>query len=150
MSIKRQGIVDAIEARLKTINVAGGYHTELGQNVFVWRRAPLAEAELPAAIVYDRETSLRDVAQKGATPLAIYEMEVEIHVVAGGDAVPSAIRQLAADVYKAIGTDDTFGGLALFTTPSGDTMYLEHQGEVVADAAIRFAVRYRTDLYKET
>jgi hypothetical protein len=150
VSLKRQDIVDAIETRLKTILVTGGYHSDLGLNVFVWRRAPIEAHEVPAVNILDRETKLSGTGLKGATPLSTYEMTVEIQVAATGSAAPDTVRSLAADVYKAVGTDPTFSGKVLITTPIGDEMYAEHAGEVVADAVIRLSLLYRTDLFQET
>lgn len=150
MSIKRQDIVDAIRTRLETVTTSGGYHTDLGNNVYVWRRAPFQDHELPAVNILDRETILQRESYKGSLALATYALKIEIMVIAAGEIPAEDIREMAADIYKAFGSDDTFGGLAIMTNPTGDEMYLEHEGEIVADAVLRFDIIYRTNRYQET
>ena len=55
MSSSRQQIVDALAARLATITKVGGYQTDAGANVFVWRKYQLMPAECPALLLQDTE-----------------------------------------------------------------------------------------------
>ena len=141
---KRQQIVDAIDARLKTITTANGYNTDAGNNVFEWRSYPLDEnSELPA-LVY-RDTEEIESLAVGGYQLHTLTIEIEGYVV-GANAARD-LRALIADVIKAIGTDLTWGGLAEDTRPVEESIEIDQEERKIAGAVIRIEIDYRTQAF---
>lgn len=143
MSIKREDILGALETRLKTISVANGYHTALGAHVSAWLPAVISESERPAANVRDMDDSIiRDTA-----PFDTHQLSVEIDVAS---TTVTALRQAIYDVYKAVGTDPTFGGLAIDTALLGDAFQLDQLERAVTGAIVSLSITYRTSNYQES
>jgi hypothetical protein len=143
MSIRREDIIGALETRLKTISVVNGYHTALGSHIFVWLPAVINESERPAANVRDMDDSI----VRSSVPYDTHEMSVEIDVAS---TTVTALRQAIYDVYKAIGTDPTFGGLAIDTALLGDAFEVDQLEKVVTGAVISVTVTFRTSNYQES
>lgn len=150
MSIKRQDIVNLVKTRFQAILVSGGYHSNVGQHVFVWRRAPVEAADLPALLIFDTENNPAWEGLQGSTSKLDYMLKFEVYLMATGSAIDTTIRQLIADVYKAIGVDPQWGGSAGLTELEGDEILLDHEGEIMADARVKFSIRYRTSKYQES
>ena len=97
----RQKIVTAFEARMKTITVANGYKTAIGNNVFGWSAVKFQSDNLPC-IVY------RDLLNE---PLKIHNSHIHDLTIdfegkiTQGATVPEDARDLVADIYEAIGYD---------------------------------------------
>jgi hypothetical protein len=155
----RQDIIDKIETKFKTILVVNGYHTNLGNNVFVWRPGILQADELPAIVVRDVWDVIDSEGEFGPKNVFTHMMQVESEVVAGGASSDKTVRQMIADVHKAIGVDDTWDGKAVTTilnngisesgTPA-DEMNVQQEGNIIAGAKIRFRVLYRTTKWGES
>jgi hypothetical protein len=112
---KRQTIVDAIDARFKTILVSpGGYETNLGANVFPWKTTPFTDDELPGL-------AYRDLDETNDISIGQWEhammLEIDIHVFSETDAM-AALRAAIKDVVTSIGSDTTFGGLTEDVVPA--------------------------------
>jgi len=114
MTILRQTIMDAIETRMKTILTTGGYYSNLGSNVFVFRPrlaesmyTPLNASELPAVIVRDGMAAYSEFTLGGKCRCDL-SVELEVRCEDGSDSADTA-RKLIADVYAAIGTDPKWG-----------------------------------------
>jgi hypothetical protein len=146
----RQQIISALDTRLKTILVANGYASNVGQHVYEWRSADLEESSLPG-IIY------RDISSGEALPVTIMaadskrefplDVEIDIHVKTGATSAPAQMRSMIADVIKAIGTDPTFSALAVMTEYNGDETSVEQQERTMGSATMRFRIIYRTKLW---
>lgn len=146
VSIKRQDILDHIVLALQAILTTGGYHTNLGSNVFLFRTSALNENELPAAVV--RDVDQKKLAEYAGNPgLIDWLMTVEIELFCmGAQGSDVLARQMMADVNKAVGIDMKFGGYAEYTTPVSDELKVEQglKEKIVGGAFMRFQIVYRT------
>lgn len=150
MAITRSVIIDTkLLARLQTITVANGYHTNLGNNVFVWRPSKefFEESELPAANIRDvRDVVLNDNIQ-GSLNVWDRQLTVEIDIAAKDI---TTYRNAVADVYKAFRTpDDTFDGTVMTTFEQGDETEVDEDELKLLGGKITINFLYRTNRYAE-
>lgn len=135
----QQLIVDKIDTRFKTILVANGYATNIGQHVNWWKESPLAIADLPGMNLRDRDESR-------ALGCAIYDrtLNIEIEASVSGSDSPETARLIEADIEKAIFVDDTWDGLAEISDITGSKKEAEQKQNRVAKARVMMEVQYRT------
>ncbi|RQW89937.1 MAG: hypothetical protein EHM79_02200 [Geobacter sp.] len=143
---KRQQIVDAIETRMKTILTTGGYATNAGRNVFDWRITPIPETELPAICIYDGDCAI----DYEETPVGLqgHFLIVDLVSDAKGSAARADVRKINADVVKAIGTDLTWGGLAVDTDLISHGLNMEQGDKPIGAGIVRIKIYYRTPLWE--
>lgn len=142
MDSKRQQIIDAIDARLKTIKTVNGYETDAGNNVFEWRATPLQDSELPALLFRDTTSPVDDETYS----MHLHTLSVEITLVASGATSADIIRKMLADIQKAIGTDATWSGIAADTLlRTVDIGTVEHAEFKYTGGAINIAIQYLTE-----
>lgn len=140
MSI-RQNIMTAVDGRLKIITTANGYNTNAGAHVFDWLDRDLADSELDAIIYRDKSNEISD----SGFGTVINTVTVEIEVKTKSASTTAAqVRKMIEDVYKAIGTDDTWGGLALTTIPQTDEIDLSQVEKIAGSAMIIVKIQYNT------
>jgi len=136
----RQKIVDAIDARLKTIKTANGYQTNLGNNVFEWRVTPLnSDTELPGAVYSDTQDTI-DL----TIGLHLHTLKIVINMAAKGSASPSDMRKLIGDIHKMIGVDVTWGGLAEDTKITSEIILPAHEENKFMGIEITIEVEFTT------
>lgn len=143
---RRQQIVDAVKTRFQAITVAGGYETNIGNNVFEWRDIPsvmVEENDMPCVLVRDPRTEITQRVSK----VQDHDLTIEAAVVTATATIPVQVRKMIADIYKAIGVDRTWGGKALDTLPVKDEMGVEHAGKRFGGATVTFTIRHRTLSY---
>lgn len=135
----RQRIISSMDNRFKTILVANGYQTDIGEHVFWWKKTPLAQIDLPGMNCRDR----RQTKSFGA---GIYDNSLTVEIEAGvlGRAAPEDLRKILADIEKAIAVDETWGQLAGTTEIGDDEMNLEEDEQRVAGARMILTVEYTT------
>lgn len=137
----RQQIIDKVDARMKAIKTTGGYKTNLGNHVFDWLGRDLATSELDALIYRDRTNEIDGdtLTQFGN------RVRLEIEIKASSAATTAkTLRNGIEDVYKAIGTDETWSGLALCTQPVSDEIEIEHEDKIIGTARILVDIEYET------
>lgn len=139
---KRQIILNAIDTALKTIKIANGYETDLGNNIFEWREEPLQESELPAAIWRDTDEPVEFTI--GAHE---HKLTVEIELYAVGPTSPTILRKLIADVVKLVGANLTWSGNAEDTKPQTEDIKTEKESRRIAGALVKFEVIYTTNRF---
>lgn len=140
----RQQICAAIQTRLAAILVAGGYATNLGQNVTPWRdldAAPFGEAEAAGIAWRDPKCETQQ--------LTFAKHEHRLHIEADlllrdAATTPTTARKAIADVWKAVGVDRKWGGLALDTDPVSDELDIIQDRKIIAGSRVRFIVKFRT------
>ena len=137
----RQQIIDKIDTRFKAIKTTGGYKTNIGNNVFDWLGRDLADTELDALIYRDKTNEVIGT-EFGAISNRI-TLEIEIKTKSGSMTARQT-RMMIADVYKAIGTDETWGGLAMFTVPRGEVMEQDFADKKIGSATITVEIEYAT------
>lgn len=149
MNSLRQRLVAAVLARFRSITVAGGYQTDVGNRVFLWRTTALGSTDLPGIVLRDRggESTL---VGRVSHEHRIY-FEADLYMAGDGD-----IRALLADVQKAIAwmsPDKTQGGirwlvdgdpLAVDTQPLDDQIDALQEERKLNAARLRFVVVQRT------
>jgi hypothetical protein len=140
MASKRQTLVTAIVARLQAITVANGYRTNGGANVYEWDRRPWNELKVPGFGVRDVER----LEEPKLSNVLEHALNLEIDCVAAGASGHTIVRDMLADVEQAVGTDPTFGGVALTSLQVGDRMGRDTADTSVMEATMRINVRYRT------
>lgn len=155
MALVRQDIIDALKARLETIVAGATYHRDI-TTVEVFRTIPLepsgaTASQLPAAIIRDLSNTVMG-AQGVDSPYNVTDhlLRIEIEVIASEGETDEEIREHIADIYKAIGTDETFGGVATKADPVGDEMLITEEDRRIAGARMVITVEYRTRKWQET
>lgn len=138
----KQQIIDAFDALLKTILVAGGYNTDLGLNVYERIAKPLQISALPA-VVYSEES--------GTTQDAFAEdrhlMPVSCEIIVPGATVPKDLRAAEADIIKAVGSDRTLGGLAQDIRMIGiEVMEIDQKAEIVGARKVNLVIDFTTEI----
>jgi hypothetical protein len=95
MSIRQQ-IVAAALARLQTITIANGCATDIGLNVFWWRRRPIPAGQLPAVVGYD--TSDQITGEGACIGYKAHSLNLSIEVIAQEDEPDLLIRAAMDDI----------------------------------------------------
>jgi len=143
---KRQQIMDAVKTRLQGITVANGYDFNLGSHVFEWRTTTLNDNEIPGIVFRD----VQNVKIEGG-PVAYFRwgLNIEIDIITQGGTSIADIRKMLGDVYKAIGTDHSWGGLAILTEqPNNDEIQSEQQERKITGVSIRLQIIYDSPLWE--
>jgi len=135
MPATRQLIVDALETRLKGIATF--------TTVEVWRSSPFGLEEMPALNI--RDTTDAMPYDGIGTSRRDHALTVELEVSFSGSTSAAAARQIIADVIAALGSDETFGGLAFETLVDAAEMSLEELGKILSVASINLTIRYRSE-----
>jgi len=135
----RQKIMEAFEARMKTILVSNGYSTNLGRSVEAWKTTDWEEDALPGLIYRDTENEQTPYSQLQYTN--ILTVETEITPAPGAASITDA-RAIMADVKRAIAADDRWGGLAEDTQPAGDKIETEQQSRIVTRITMKIRIEY--------
>lgn len=142
---RRQSIIDAIKGRLQAIRIAGGYETDLGLQVHVWRdtaTSPFTPEELtPGAL------NLRDPKRQTEQQLVDHHhhtLTINIELAVAGGTEAQTVRKMLADLDKAIGVDRKWGGLAFDTDPGDDQILVAQNGATITGASYHFTVLFRT------
>jgi hypothetical protein len=143
---RRQQIVTAIATAMATINVAGGFQTDIGSKVTQWDLTPLTNLTSRGLDVSDP----KDEIHPGVTLHQDHDLTIEIRLYAHEGSPPATaayLRNAIADIYRKIGVDRTWGSLARTTEPVRDEIYLEQSNEVVGGAKVTLTVKYRTSTF---
>ena len=135
----RQRLVDLVAARIDGI-------AEF-VSVRIWQATPVAESDLPAAIVRDGKCESRI----SATNVHEHRLLFEVDILA--DDVQQ-LRSLIGEVLAAIRLDlfwsDGTQKLAFRTEPIDDMLVTRQEERFVAGARVQFAISFRTALFDPT
>lgn len=137
----RQQIIDKIDTRFKAIKKTGGYKTDVGLHVFDWLDRDLADSELGALIYRDRTNT------KNASSQKIFDNKVRLEIevkTKSASTTAKQVRMMIEDVYKAIGTDETWSGLAQKTNSVEDNINVDLADRIVGSGTITVEIEYRT------
>lgn len=146
MISKRQQIVNAIDARFKTITTANGYVTNIGNRVACWETVDLSRLETMMLLYRDRLADILDSPHDRSD----HRLGFEANIVAKAGALTAdEVRAMINDVSKSLGVDYTLGGLAISTRViSHEVDDIEQLGKIVGGGTVRFEVLYRTALFE--
>jgi hypothetical protein len=133
----REQIVDAIITRFQNILKSKGYETDFGENTILWPTSPFSEIELPAICVFDMTEEITEMAM-GRHQIWL---GIQINLLSSS---PDEVRKGIADISKAIGTDRTFGGLALGVEPPNNEMMVAEAEKIFSGAKINFRILFTT------
>ncbi len=145
MANKRQQIVDAIQARMKTISKANSYSADI-KTVDVWNLRALEDNSLPAIQIRDITDQLPADGIGGGR--RDHVLNVIIGVQFSGDTSDIQARELLGDVLTAIGEDETFSDLAYRTEPSVADLIPDEANKRICFGQIVLDVYYRTGLWE--
>lgn len=137
---KRQALVSAMETRLKTILISGGYETDLGLNVRIWRQEPFTDTEKGISIE-DAEESPTWI----GAGVQLHRLTFQVKIVLPATASQTEIRSAVADISKVVGTDLTFGGLAEDCVLTEVALYVGQEGSLHAGAVVTVVMEYATE-----
>lgn len=140
MSIRQQ-IITALDTRLRTITIANGYHTNAGQRVFDWLDRDLADTELDAIVYRDPANEILQETFNQINNRVRVEIEVKTK---SASTTGAQVRKLIEDVYKAIGTDETFGGLAHEAQPVSENIDIQQADKIMGSATVVIDIYYMT------
>lgn len=144
MSILRQDIVDAMKTRFLTIATTG-YHNTLSGKVHIYYGKTTSTGTL--VDITDGEERYEQMAGG-----AVWDrrMTVTIGIKTDASTSDTVARQLIEDIWKSIGTDVTWSGKAIDTTPVSSNIEVEHEENRIAGATITVEVLYRTGAWAES
>ncbi len=152
-------IMDAIATRTATITTGAGYRTEIGSKVFRWKAKgwdAVHAADMPGVSISDPTTSeenfkLRSQAAAGGVWENKTRVEFMIAAQLADDSTEQELadyaRDAIADIYQMIGTDQKWGGLALWTIPIDHTIQVIQENKTFAGAKVAVDVVYRTKAF---
>lgn len=145
--MKHQQIIDAIKGRMQEIYITDGYYTDLGSKVYVNKPNKLISAvdDLGLNIV-EVGMAVAQTIGGGARQFFDFNLLVEITIHMKGANSVEDLREGIWDVMKAIGSDLTWGGLAINTFPPPDNIVdfvFDQEEQIVTGARISFIVMYR-------
>ena len=139
----RQQIISAIDTQLKTILVAGGYRTNLGQNVVEWDLTPMDPSQDVFRLTYRDEEETRADLSVGEQDMAL---PLTILALASGNTSLAEMRKMVADVVSAMYADPTWGGIASDTVQDGVTKLDKAQAaDQASGAELKFRVEYAVE-----
>lgn len=131
-----QKIIGKIDTRFKAILIAGGYATNMGNNVFEWRETPLAATELPGLIY-------RDPREERIPGCGVYDLSLQIEIDLFSTS-PAGIRSCLADIERAVFVDETWETLAQNSEIDSSEMEVAQKENIFTASKVIMTVEYRT------
>lgn len=152
----RQRIVNAVKLRMEGILTTGGYNSNLGQSVYVWRVHPRGESEADFINIKDVKRTTEQILLGRGQASHNHTLTVWVELI-GKRVVDTpaddTVRAMLADIEKAVGVDRywtevaTSTRLAEDTRPGEDQMIVEQAGQIIGGARYTFQIHYRTSAF---
>jgi hypothetical protein len=142
MSNRRQEIVSAIAARLKTITTANGYNLNIGTKVYDWKLSPVKPSELPLIELRDGVAPIELTDMDGGLS---HQLKIEIVIMASGITAATTIRSGLQDISRAMYTDRHFGGLIKSFIPESTNIELQQEENLIAAGQYSCTMVYYSD-----
>jgi hypothetical protein len=151
---KRQKIVDAVKTRMAAILTAGGYATNLGQNVEEWS-THLQGEDIPAAgviSVCDMVATAAEQPNRSNPRETVWLMPIQIRIFLPKNRLTMAnLRTAMKDVSRAIRQDDRWKvdgvGLVMISRPLREGPIIPEDSFEIAGAIVEFEVQYITQKF---
>jgi hypothetical protein len=144
MSIRRDDIVSAVQARLAAITTTDGYHTTFSGHVSTWQPTP---TELWSVVILP---TTEDVIGQLTGDFWSRRLTLQIVVVYPGSTSATSVSQIVEDIYKAIGSDIKWSGYAINTNPIGCAWEVQQDEKRITGATITVEIDYRTGSWAES
>ena len=152
MALKRQNIVTAIKTRLQLINGAASYYLNVSPNVYI-QRDTLFESwndrELPGINIVDGDEEPGQELLSGSVNVWYRDLNVAVQLVTNSALADTLVRKGIADIQRAIGTDLTWGGLAIDTDWVNTTIERDQQEQRIMSATVNIKISYSTTQWSE-
>lgn len=139
----RAEILRAIGDRLRTVTVANGYSSNIGQDVTYWRDHAV-QYERDGCSYYDEEevdTEANHVDEKRLT------VDIQAVKAIEADAIAESTG-LIGDIIKAVGVDPSWGGCALNTKLIKNEKEIEAMGVRACRVSVTVKILYRVDRWE--
>jgi hypothetical protein len=137
MSNKRQDIIDALEARVKTIPSI--------KSVEVWRQDDWQPSDLPGCVIRDPEDRMpADGIGPGRRD---HDLTVELVLTYSGNTSDKGVREGVNLLMQALGVDPTLGDLAFDIIPGTAAIEMAPAAMLYSAAQLDITVRYRSGLW---
>lgn len=145
MSIsKADDIAKAITARVQTIRVEAGFHTDIGVRVYRGK-TNVAEQDLPCAVLVEADDRVRDYKRREVKLLQRYI--IEAGAPCDVDNPNDTAHKMIADVKRALfGGDVTFGGLVRELIYEGRAILPRERGSAFVGAVVEIDCEIHEDL----
>jgi hypothetical protein len=144
--MKRQAIIDFLDANLKQISVSNGFNTDAGKNVFDWRSYPITSAEIPAIVYND---NLAKIEKEG--PIGFFRWVLRVQIAFYGNSAKE-VRNGIADILKVIKICDSskFGGQAVDVSLAVDSseMVIERHNTESGASLVAVEIIYDAPLWE--
>lgn len=146
---KYQNIINAVETRLKTIKTSNGYASNVGNSVYIWRTESISEKKLPAITIRDTGDELLSTLNGD---FQTFRLSLDLDIATANKESTTAItevRTLRKDLLKAIGTDLTFGGLAITTDYGSSDVLVDSAANTISGVLIKISITYRISAWED-
>lgn len=154
MANKRQQILDAIEARIKTVNGIAPYNLNLSKTTFVWKGAQFVEGEIPGVNIQDLSENLDQELFGGGQNQWYRRLNIEITLICNGSLSDKDVRKGISDIQRAIngvnGAGLTWNGLAIDTKWEETRIEKDENEMKIMSATIAINVIYSTTQWSES
>jgi hypothetical protein len=139
----RTSLMAAVATRLQAVTVANGYATGIGSSWRSWQAAPPKWDALPVLQAIDPTSAPGPVAYGKRR----HALEVQVQVLLPGGTSLATLRAYAADLLAAVGTDPTWGGLAVATQPTAVSLDPGESENVSDGVSLTLEIAYETALW---
>jgi hypothetical protein len=147
---KRQKIVDAVVARMKTILVTNGFATDIGTTVED-SQTNWDENQLPAISVFDPAANAEAPANPGTAQYTIWTQAIQVRVYLKAETDAKNARKAIKDVWQAVRSDSkwTLSGeqVAMFTVPVSEGFIYPPDSYEIVGVSVEFNVMYKTQKF---
>lgn len=139
---------------MQTILIANGYHTDLGQKVFLNKKNSIISSSDDNALNI-MEISLSALTAKtgGMVNFFDYQMLIEFSLHFKGGTASTEIREGIWDVQKAIGTNIKWDGQAINSYPPEGSEFIqlvfEQEENIIIGAKVNLIIEFRTKQWDE-
>lgn len=150
----RQNIISALIAALEGITIENGYNTDAGNNVAEWKTYDSDPAEDGDTIVVhdircEPSTDAESESDDNARDYDFKKLTVNIILLTCGKDAPQTLRLMIDDVCKAIGSDDSFGGIADNTEWINDQTDVDKKSKTYGGTLYALAISYRCSRWRD-
>ena len=148
-TITRQILIDKLTTALQTVKTTGGFYTNLGNKVEVWRVKSYFKNTDAAINIKDRS----DASGLDAEDESIekHELNVELSLLFKAAVSDEEARKGITDVKKAVATletDTTWNNLVDRVRPDGDEMDVEEDEDKIAGVTVKLVIEYTTLVFQ--
>lgn len=140
---RREEILNAVEARLKTLTLSNGYSVNCGHRCDYWHDLPFEYGEAGAITYRDPEEEL---VEENRVHNCILHMEIEALAFVANPLADS--EALVADIRELLSADRNWSGLAQQTRLRKISKTLETQGKTAARVMAEVDINYKVPLFE--